>query len=225
MYVIVGLGNPGTKYQFTRHNTGFNVIEVLSQKLDIKLDKTKCKARLGEGRIGTERIVLAQPQTYMNLSGESVVELVNWYKCPLDHMVVVYDDIDLPAGKIRIRAKGSAGTHNGMRNIIYLLGRDDFPRVRVGIGRQPEGWDLADYVVGEYRTPEERKVAFDSYVRQMLLKRSCRATLKARCAIATLKPDPHIINHIPQAAQRINCTAVRLERAHFNSANKGGPYV
>ena len=165
MYVIVGLGNPGTKYQFTRHNTGFNVIEVLSQKLDIKLDKTKCKARLGEGRIGTERIVLAQPQTYMNLSGESVVELVNWYKCPLDHLVVVYDDIDLPAGKIRIRAKGSAGTHNGMRNIIYLLGRDDFPRVRVGIGRQPEGWDLADYVVGEYRTPEDRKVAFDSYVR------------------------------------------------------------
>ncbi len=165
MYVIVGLGNPGAKYQFTRHNTGFNVVEVLSQKLDIKLDKSKCKAKLGEGRIGSERVVLAQPQTYMNLSGESVVELVNWYKCPLDHLIVIYDDIDLPAGKLRIRAKVSAGTHNGMRNIIYLLGRDDFPRVRVGIGRQPEGWDLADYVISEYRTPEDRKVAFDSYLR------------------------------------------------------------
>ena len=165
MYKIVGLGNPGAKYQFTRHNTVFNVVEVLSQKLDIKLDKSKCKSKLGEGRIGSERVVLAQPQTYMNLSGESVVELVNWYKCPLDHLIVIYDDIDLPAGKLRIRAKGSAGTHNGMRNIIYLLGHDDFPRVRVGIGRQPEGWDLADYVISEYRTPEDRKVAFDSYLR------------------------------------------------------------
>ncbi|MGI6183333.1 MAG: aminoacyl-tRNA hydrolase [Candidatus Fimadaptatus sp.] len=165
MYLIVGLGNPGAKYRFTRHNTGFNVIEVLSQRLDIALNKSKCKALLGEGRLGAERVVLAQPQTYMNLSGESVRELLSWYKCPLENMIVVYDDIDLPPGRIRIRAKGSAGTHNGMRNIIYQLGRDDFPRVRVGIGRQPEGWDLADYVVGEYHTAEERKVAFDSYLR------------------------------------------------------------
>ena len=139
MYLIVGLGNPGAKYQFTRHNTGFNAVEVLAQRLEIRLDKLKCKARIGEGRLGDERVVLAQPQTYMNLSGESVRELLNWYKCPLEHMIVIYDDIDLPPGRIRIRAKGSAGTHNGMRNIIYQLGRDDFPRVRIGIGRQPEG--------------------------------------------------------------------------------------
>ena len=165
MYLNVGLGNPGAKDQFTRHNTGFNVVEVISQRMGIKLDRSKCKARVGEGRFGAERVVLAQPQTYMNLSGESVRELISWYKCPLENMIVIYDDIDLPAGRIRIRAKGSAGTHNGMRNIIYQLGRDDFPRVRVGIGRQPEGWDLADYVIGEYRTPEERKVAFDAYMR------------------------------------------------------------
>ncbi len=165
MYLIVGLGNPGAKYQFTRHNTGFNAVEVLAQRLEIRLDKLKCKARIGEGRLGDERVVLAQPQTYMNLSGESVRELLNWYKCPLEHMIVIYDDIDLPPGRIRIRAKGSAGTHNGMRNIIYQLGRDDFPRVRIGIGRQPEGWDLADYVISEYRTAEERKIAFDAYMR------------------------------------------------------------
>ena len=165
MYIVVGLGNPGRKYEHTRHNVGFDVVEILSQKYDIPIRKLRCKAAVGEGTIRGERVVLAQPQTYMNLSGESVRELISWYKCPLENMIVIYDDIDLPAGRIRIRAKGSAGTHNGMRNIIYQLGRDDFPRVRVGIGRQPEGWDLADYVIGEYRTPEERKVAFDAYMR------------------------------------------------------------
>ena len=165
MHLIVGLGNPTKQYEGTRHNVGFETIDRIAAENQIRVEEKKHKALYGSGYIEGEKVILAKPQTYMNLSGESVVELVNWYKCPLDHMVVVYDDIALPAGKIRIRAKGSAGTHNGMRNIIYLLGRDDFPRVRVGIGRQPEGWDLADYVVGEYRTPEERKVGFDSYVR------------------------------------------------------------
>ena len=165
MYLIVGLGNPGAKYRFTRHNTGFNVIEVLSQRLDIALNKSKCKALLGEGRLGAERIVLAQPQTDMNLSGESVRELLSWYKCPLENMIVVYDDIDLPLGKLRMREKGSAGTHNGMRSVIGLLGRQDFPRLRVGVGKKPEGWELADWVLSHYQTEEERKTQFNAFLR------------------------------------------------------------
>ncbi|MDY2873266.1 MAG: aminoacyl-tRNA hydrolase [Eubacteriales bacterium] len=164
MYVIVGLGNPGDKYARTRHNVGFDVVELLAGRLGLSFNKLKCKAKLAEGRIGSERVVLAQPQTFMNLSGESVVELMNWYKVEPDHLIVVYDDIDLEPGHVRFRPKGSAGTHNGMRSIIYLLGRDDFPRVRVGTGRAPQGWDLADWVLAPYRTPEERKVAYDGYL-------------------------------------------------------------
>lgn len=164
MYVIVGLGNPGDKYARTRHNVGFDVLELLAQRLNISFNKLKCKARIAEGRIGNERVALAQPQTFMNLSGESVVELMNWYKIEPDHLVVVYDDIDLEPGHVRFRAKGSSGTHNGMRSIIYLLDRDDFPRVRVGTGRAPKGWDLADWVLSAYKTPEERKTAYDSYL-------------------------------------------------------------
>lgn len=165
MYVIVGLGNPGEKYARTHHNAGFDVVDILAQMHDIPLGKHRCKARVGEGVIAGERVALCQPQTFMNLSGESVVALCNWYKPQPQQLVVVYDDVDLPFGRLRVRAKGSAGTHNGMRSIIYLLGRDDFPRVRVGIGRPPEGWDLADYVLAGYRTPQERSAAFDAYVK------------------------------------------------------------
>ena len=164
MYIVVGLGNPGRKYEHTRHNVGFDVLEVLSQKYDIPIRKLRCKAAVGEGTIRGERVVLAQPQTFMNLSGESVVELMNWYKAEPEHLIVVYDDVDLPEGRLRFRPSGSAGTHNGMRNIIYLLGRDDFPRLRVGIGRPPEGWDLKDYVLTGYRTPAERQTMFDAFV-------------------------------------------------------------
>ena len=163
MYVIVGLGNPGRKYEHTRHNVGFDVLEILSQKYDIPMLKLRCKAVVGEGTIRGHRVALCQPQTFMNLSGESVVQLVNWYKPEEDQLIVIYDDVDLPEGKIRFRPSGSAGTHNGMRNIIYLLGRENFPRVRVGIGRQPEGWDLADWVLAGYRTAEERQAAFEAY--------------------------------------------------------------
>ena len=164
IYIVVGLGNPGRKYERTRHNAGFDVIELLAGRLNARLNKLKCKAVLAEANIGGERVVLAQPQTFMNLSGESVVQLVNWYKVDMDHLILCYDDADLPAGRLRVRGKGSAGTHNGMRSVIYLLGRDDFPRVRVGIGAPPEGVDIADYVLGGYPTPEARKVAYDSYV-------------------------------------------------------------
>lgn len=165
MYVVVGLGNPGKKYERTRHNAGFDAVELLAARHNIRLTKLKCKALIGEGTIGGERVALAQPQTFMNLSGESVRELVSWYKIDLSRLIVVYDDCDLPFGKLRVREKGSAGTHNGMRSIIYQLARDDFPRVRVGIGRQPEGWDLADYVLSGYHTEEERKIAYDALVK------------------------------------------------------------
>ena len=151
MYVIVGLGNPGRKYEHTRHNVGFDVLEILSQKYDIPMLKLRCKAVVGEGTIRGHRVALCQPQTFMNLSGESVVQLVNWYKPEADQLIVVYDDVDLPEGKLRFRPSGSAGTHNGMRNIIYLLGRDDFPRVRVGVGQKPHpDYDLADWVLGKF---------------------------------------------------------------------------
>ena len=164
MFVIVGLGNPGRKYMHTRHNVGFDAIDVLAQKHDIAINRLRCKAVVGEGRIAGERVVLAQPQTYMNLSGESVVQLCNWYKPEDDHLIVVFDDVDLPEGKLRFRPSGSAGTHNGMRNIIYLLGRDNFPRLRVGIGRPPEGWDMKDWVLAGYDTAELRKTMFDAYM-------------------------------------------------------------
>ena len=164
MYVIVGLGNPGRKYMHTRHNVGFDVVEVLSQKYDIPMHKLRCKAVVGEGTIRGQRVALCQPLTYMNLSGESVVQLVNWYKPEHDNLIVCYDDVDLPEGLLRFRPKGSAGTHNGMRNIIYLLGWDDFPRVRVGIGRPPEGWDMKDWVLAGYDTPALRQTMFDAYM-------------------------------------------------------------
>ncbi|MEG1604622.1 MAG: aminoacyl-tRNA hydrolase [Clostridia bacterium] len=165
MYVIVGLGNPGAKYKNTHHNAGFDVLEILSQAHRIPLNRTKCKALVGEGVIAGARVALCQPQTFMNLSGESVVALCNWYKPEFDQLIVVYDDVDLPFAKIRVRAGGSAGTHNGMRSIISLLGRDDFPRVRVGMGSAPAGWDLADYVLSGYTTKEEREAAFSCYTK------------------------------------------------------------
>ena len=163
-YIVVGLGNPEKKYEHTRHNVGFDVLQVLSQKLNIPLNKLRCKALTGEGRIGGERVVLAAPQTYMNLSGQSVVELLRWYKANAKHLIVVYDDVDLPQGRLRVRAGGSAGTHNGMRNIVYLTGRDDFPRVRIGIGKPEPGRDLAAYVLGKY-PPEARQAMFDAFLR------------------------------------------------------------
>ena len=164
MVLIVGLGNPGAKYARTRHNVGFDVVEILAARNQIELNRTRCKAKVGEGRIGNVRVALAQPQTYMNLSGEAVTQLVNWYKVAPEELLVVYDDVDLPFGRVRIRPKGSAGTHNGMRNILYLLGRDDFPRLRVGIGRPPEHWDMKDFVISGYETAQDRKIAFQAYL-------------------------------------------------------------
>lgn len=155
MYVIVGLGNPGLKYDRTRHNVGFETIDKFAAKHNIKLDKEKFKAILGEGNINGEKVVLVMPLTYMNLSGESVQAVLAWHKVTPDKLIVVYDDISLDVGNVRTRPKGSAGGHNGMKNIISMIGNDNFPRVRVGVGDKPKDWDLADYVLSQF-SKEER---------------------------------------------------------------------
>ncbi len=152
-YLIVGLGNPDRKYVDTRHNVGFEMLDALASYNDIKVNKIKCRALIGEGKIAGNSVVLAKPQTYMNLSGESVRELCNYFKIDTKNVVVMYDDISLDVGKIRIRPKGSAGGHNGMKNIIYHLKSDDFPRVRFGIGGPGER-DLADYVLSKFSKDE-----------------------------------------------------------------------
>ena len=164
MHIIIGLGNPGKEYHRTRHNVGFDVIDVLSEKLNIQLPKNAMHGLIGEGFVGGEKVILVKPQTYMNLSGLCVTELVSWYKAPMENVIVIFDDIDLPLGKLRLRKDGSAGTHNGMRSIIGLLGRQDFPRLRVGVGKKPEGWELANWVLSHYATEEDRKVQFDAFL-------------------------------------------------------------
>lgn len=155
MYIIAGLGNPGKKYENTRHNIGFITLDFLAERHDIKINKIKHKALVGEGRISGQKVLLVKPQTYMNLSGESLREVMDYYKVDIEDMIVIYDDIDLPAGTVRIRKKGSAGTHNGMRSIVQHLGTD-FPRIRMGIGNDRKG-DLADFVLGGF-SKEDREV-------------------------------------------------------------------
>lgn len=156
-YIVVGLGNPGAQYARTRHNAGFETLEVLSKRWGVEISKKKLNGLVAETTCSGHRVVLVLPQTFMNASGECVQPLLQWYKCPLENMVVIYDDIDLPLGRLRVRKAGSAGTHNGMRSILGCLGNQQgFPRIRVGVGAKPEGWDLADWVLSTYRLREER---------------------------------------------------------------------
>ena len=163
MYIITGLGNPGKEYENTKHNVGFLTIDILAEKYDIKVNKIKFKGLIGEGMIGTEKVILVKPQTYMNLSGQCIREIVAFYKLDMEDLVVIYDDIDLPMGNLRIRKKGSAGTHNGMRSIIYDLQDDGFPRVRVGIGGERKG-DLANYVISGF-SGDDRKLIEEAIVK------------------------------------------------------------
>lgn len=156
MYIIVGLGNPEQKYAGTRHNIGFSAVTALADAYNISVDTSKHKALIGKGVIAGQKVILAMPLTYMNLSGESVRELVDYYKVqPADELIVIYDDINLATGRLRIRAKGSAGGHNGIKNIISHLGSQEFARIRIGVGEKPAGWDLADYVLGRFPKEEE----------------------------------------------------------------------
>ena len=156
MFIIAGLGNPTREYEGTRHNVGFDVIDRLAARYNIDVDVKKHRALIGKGMIAGQKVILAKPQTYMNLSGESVRELVNYYKVdPESELIVVYDDISLAPGQIRILKKGSVGGHNGIKNIIANLGTDHFMRVKVGVGEKPKNWDLADYVLSPF-TKDER---------------------------------------------------------------------
>ena len=148
MYIIAGLGNPGREYENTRHNVGFCVLEKLAAEENISVLEKRHRAIIGKGMVSGQKCILAKPQTYMNLSGESIRELVNFYKVDEEaELIVISDDISLEPGQIRIRKKGSAGGHNGLKNIIAVLGHDTFIRVKMGVGEKPAGWDLADYVL------------------------------------------------------------------------------
>lgn len=155
MYLIAGLGNPSRTYEGTRHNIGFTMIDAIGNKFGIDGTTKKHKALVGRGMIDGMRVILAKPQTYMNLSGESIREITDFYKIEPENIIIIYDDISLDVGQLRIRKKGSAGGHNGVKNIIAHLGTQEFPRIKVGIGNKPEGWDLADYVLSKYTKAEQ----------------------------------------------------------------------
>ena len=162
MYLIAGLGNPGRKYERTKHNVGFDVIDYVTDRHRIPFSGIQFQAECGKGIIAGQKVMLAEPLTYMNLSGEAVAALVNYYKLdPEEELIVIYDDISLDPGQIRVRKKGSAGGHNGIKNIIACLGTDKFKRIRVGTGAKPDRWDLADYVLAPF-TPENREKIEDA---------------------------------------------------------------
>ena len=153
MFIIAGLGNPTKEYEGTRHNVGFDVIDRLSEKYNIAVDTKKHRAFIGKGMIAGQKVILAKPQTYMNLSGESIRSLLDYYKVDEEHeLLVIYDDVSLGVGQLRIRAKGSAGGHNGIKNIIAHL---VFPRIKIGVGEKPPKYDLADYVLGHFSKAEK----------------------------------------------------------------------
>ena len=182
MFLIAGLGNPGRQYEKTRHNMGFDTIDELIDRHRIPQGGIAHKAMYGKGMIAGEKVLAVKPLTYMNLSGESLRECVNYYKLdPETQMIVIYDDIDLEPGQIRIRKKGSAGGHNGIKSVIAQLGTQNFYRIKVGVGAKPKGWDLADYVLGRFSSDE--RIAVDKAIKEaadaveMILKDGIEATM------------------------------------------------
>ena len=163
MYLIAGLGNPTREYEKTRHNVGFEAIDILADKAGTTVTEKKHKALYGKGYIGGQKVILAKPQTYMNLSGESIREIADFYKIEPEHIIILCDDINLSEGQLRIRLKGSAGGHNGLKNIISHLGTQEFPRIRIGVGEKPRGMDLADYVLGRF--PKEQQAVMEEAYR------------------------------------------------------------
>lgn len=158
-YMIVGLGNPGAKYEFTRHNAGFLTIDLFAQKHNFKIDRLKFKALTADQKIGGKRLLFMKPQTFMNLSGEAVREAAQFYKIPPERIIVIFDDISLDIGKMRIRRKGSDGGHNGIKSIIYQLSGNEFPRIKIGVGKKPHpDYDLADWVMKAFTTDELKQL-------------------------------------------------------------------
>ena len=163
MYLIAGLGNPTREYEKTRHNVGFEAIDILADKAGTTVTEKKHKALYGKGYIGGQKVILAKPPTYMNLSGESIREIADFYKIEPENIIILCDDINLSEGQLRIRLKGSAGGHNGLKNIISHLGTQEFPRIRIGVGEKPRGMDLADYVLGRF--PKEQQAVMEEAYR------------------------------------------------------------
>ncbi len=162
-HIIVGLGNPGEQYTLTRHNTGFLALDHISQKLGVKINRAKFDALYCEARLGGARVLLVKPQTYMNASGRAVRQFVDFYKLPLENLIVISDDTALPVGRMRVRKSGSDGGQRGLRDIIYQLSSDAFPRLRVGVGEKPNpNYDMADWVLSRF-TPDEQRVIFDEF--------------------------------------------------------------
>ena len=158
-WLIVFLGNPGAKYERTRHNVGFMTGDVLSKDLNVKIDRVKYKALIRQAEIDGEPVLLMKPQTYMNLSGSAVKEAMDFYKIPLDHVIVVSDDVSLPVGKLRVRRSGSAGGHNGLKDIIAKCGGDGFPRVKIGVGEKPHpDYDMADWVLSSFKGDDAKTI-------------------------------------------------------------------
>ena len=165
MYLIVGLGNPGKEYDMTRHNIGFHTIDYIADELGVRVKKLKYKAIYGECVINGEKVLLVKPQTYMNLSGESISEFVKFFKIPINNVIIISDDIALETGRIRIRKKGSAGGHNGLKNIIYMLNSEEFNRIRIGVGAPSHpDYDLKDFVLGRF-SKDEIPVLEDSIIK------------------------------------------------------------
>ncbi|MBP0990857.1 MAG: aminoacyl-tRNA hydrolase [Oscillospiraceae bacterium] len=161
-YIIAGLGNPGKEYENTRHNTGYLAIETIAKERGVKMDKLKYKSLCGECMISGKRVFLMKPATFMNLSGEAVRDAMSFYKVPPERTIIIFDDVSLEQGRLRIRKKGSDGGHNGIKNIIYLTGSDDFPRIKIGIGGKPEEYDLKDWVLEKFSEDDE-KIMQESY--------------------------------------------------------------
>lgn len=181
MYYIVGLGNPGIQYENTRHNAGFITIDYLARKYSIDVRKIKFKSLIGQGVISGQKVMLVKPQTYMNNSGEAIREIYKYFDFDHDKLIVIYDDIDIDFGSIRIRKKGSAGTHNGMKSIIYNLEFDDFPRIKVAVGKKPSYMDLANFVLSGFSKQEakiiEEEVKLASDAIEMILEEGIEKTM------------------------------------------------
>lgn len=159
MYIIAGLGNPDRRYENTRHNVGFDVIDALAKQYNIHMNEKRHRAVCGRGILAGEKVLLLKPQTYMNASGDSILDVLSYYKLDAaDGLIVIFDDISLEPGQIRVRRKGSAGGHNGIKSIIARIGSGDFARIKVGVGAKPEGWDLADHVLGHFSKEERKRV-------------------------------------------------------------------
>ena len=157
-YIVVGLGNSGTKYEGTRHNAGFITVDRLAEKLGVKIDRIKYKSLCTTCTIAGQKVLLMKPSTYMNNSGLAVTEAMNFYKVPPERVIVIFDDISMDVGRLRIRRKGSDGGHNGIKNIIYLSGSDQFPRIKLGVGNKPEKWDLADWVLSRFTESDYKRL-------------------------------------------------------------------